>query len=82
MRACEVGSVFIHRKLKQRLAKMDMALLMSGAALQSVAEASFDTVYDARPLKRAIRQEIENLLAFLYNTKAKVSSTITVCFGV
>jgi len=49
--------------LEQRLAKMDMALQMSDAALQKIAEAGFDPVYGARPLKRAIQQEIENPLS-------------------
>jgi ATP-dependent Clp protease ATP-binding subunit ClpB len=49
--------------LEQRLAKMDMALHMSDAALQKIAEAGFDPVYGARPLKRAIQQEIENPLS-------------------
>ena len=49
--------------LEQRLAKMDMILQMSDAALQKIAEAGFDPVYGARPLKRAIQQEIENPLS-------------------
>jgi ATP-dependent Clp protease ATP-binding subunit ClpB len=51
--------------LSQRLAKMDMQLQMSEAALQKIAEAGFDPVYGARPLKRAIQQEIENPLSKL-----------------
>jgi ATP-dependent Clp protease ATP-binding subunit ClpB len=49
--------------LEQRLAKMDMALDVSPAALQKIAEAGFDPVYGARPLKRAIQQQIENPLS-------------------
>ena len=49
--------------LEQRLAKMDMKLEVSDAALQKIAEAGFDPVYGARPLKRAIQQEIENPLS-------------------
>jgi ATP-dependent Clp protease ATP-binding subunit ClpB len=40
-----------------------MALEISDAALQKIAEAGFDPVYGARPLKRAIQQEIENPLS-------------------
>jgi ATP-dependent Clp protease ATP-binding subunit ClpB len=40
-----------------------MGLHMSDAALQKIAEAGFDPVYGARPLKRAIQQEIENPLS-------------------
>jgi ATP-dependent Clp protease ATP-binding subunit ClpB len=49
--------------LEKRLAKSEMSLRVSDAALQKVAEAGFDPVYGARPLKRAIQQEIENPLA-------------------
>ena len=51
------------RVLEQRLAKMDMGLIVSDAALQKIAEAGFDPVYGARPLKRAIQQQIENPLS-------------------
>ena len=49
--------------LEQRLAKMEIKLDVSDAALQKIAEAGFDPVYGARPLKRAIQQEIENPLS-------------------
>jgi ATP-dependent Clp protease ATP-binding subunit ClpB len=51
------------RVLEQRLAKNEIALRLSDAALQKIAEAGFDPVYGARPLKRAIQQQIENPLA-------------------
>ncbi|KRB87597.1 ATP-dependent chaperone ClpB [Noviherbaspirillum sp. Root189] len=51
--------------LEQRLAKMDIHMEVSDAALQKIAEAGFDPVYGARPLKRAIQQEIENPLSKL-----------------
>jgi len=49
--------------LEERLAKMDMQLAMSDEALQKIAEAGYDPVYGARPLKRAIQQQIENPLS-------------------
>ncbi|MFL6573459.1 MAG: AAA family ATPase, partial [Burkholderiales bacterium] len=49
--------------LKSRLAKMDFGLEISDAALAELAKVGFDPVYGARPLKRAIQSEIENLLA-------------------
>ncbi|SFV08528.1 ATP-dependent chaperone ClpB [Pseudoduganella namucuonensis] len=49
--------------LEQRLARMEMALEVTDAALQKIAEAGYDPVYGARPLKRAIQQEIENPLS-------------------
>jgi ATP-dependent Clp protease ATP-binding subunit ClpB len=49
--------------LEDRLAKMDMGLRISDQALQKIADAGFDPVYGARPLKRAIQQQIENPLS-------------------
>jgi len=51
------------RNLEQRLAKMEMQLDIDDEALQKIAEAGFDPVYGARPLKRAIQQQIENPLS-------------------
>ncbi|MBA1444451.1 MAG: ATP-dependent chaperone ClpB [Chromatiales bacterium] len=49
--------------LRQRLADIEMGLEISDAALDRLGEAGFDPVYGARPLKRAIRQQLENPLA-------------------
>jgi ATP-dependent Clp protease ATP-binding subunit ClpB len=51
--------------LEQRLAKMDLALQVSPAALEELAKVGFDPVFGARPLKRAIQQRIENPLSKL-----------------
>ncbi len=51
------------RSLEERLAKMEMTLDLDDEALQKIAEAGFDPVYGARPLKRAIQQQIENPLS-------------------
>jgi ATP-dependent Clp protease ATP-binding subunit ClpB len=51
------------KSLEQRLAKMDIKVDVSDAALKAVAAAGFDPVYGARPLKRAIQQQIENPLS-------------------
>lgn len=53
------------RILEQRLAKMDLSLQVSDAALAELAKVGFDPVYGARPLKRAIQQRIENPLSKL-----------------
>jgi len=45
------------------LAQMEMGLVVSDAALDMIADAGFDPVYGARPLKRAIQTDIENPLA-------------------
>jgi len=49
--------------LKRRLAAVDLELELSEAAIDALGEAGFDPVYGARPLKRAIQQELENPLA-------------------
>lgn len=49
--------------LKTRLQDRDMDLQLSETALDLLGEAGFDPVYGARPLKRAIQQNIENRLA-------------------
>ncbi len=51
------------RGLEKRLAAQDLHLRVSDAALDNIAEAGFDPVYGARPMKRAIQAEIENPLA-------------------
>ena len=53
------------KRLSERLAKMDMVLEVSDAALARVSEAGYDPVFGARPLKRAIQQYIENPVAKL-----------------
>jgi len=49
--------------LKKRLAAQDLRLEVSDAALDVLAQAGFDPIYGARPLKRAIQSEVENPLA-------------------
>jgi ATP-dependent Clp protease ATP-binding subunit ClpB len=51
--------------LTARLAKMDLALDVSDAAVAELAKVGFDPVFGARPLKRAIQQRIENPLSKL-----------------
>lgn len=49
--------------LESRLEKMDLSLQVTDAAMDVIAEAGFDPIYGARPLKRAIQNDIENPLA-------------------
>ena len=49
--------------LRKRLQERDMDLVLDNAARDLIGEAGFDPVYGARPLKRAIQQQIENPLA-------------------
>ncbi len=51
------------QQLVQRLTERDMAFSVSDQALDLLAEAGFDPVYGARPLKRAIQLRLENPLA-------------------
>jgi len=50
-------------RLRERLAARDIQLRLDDAARDKIGEAGFDTVYGARPLKRAIQAQIENPLA-------------------
>jgi ATP-dependent Clp protease ATP-binding subunit ClpB len=49
--------------LQQRLHQQNIKLELSHNALEHLAEAGFDPVYGARPLKRTIQQKLENPLA-------------------
>jgi ATP-dependent Clp protease ATP-binding subunit ClpB len=49
--------------LRKRLLERNIELQLDDAALDLLGEAGFDPVYGARPLKRAIQQQIENPLA-------------------
>jgi len=49
--------------LRKRLMDREIGLQITEAALDRLGEAGFDPVYGARPLKRAIQQQLENPLA-------------------
>ncbi|MFD2178606.1 ATP-dependent chaperone ClpB [Veronia pacifica] len=49
--------------LGQRMAERELSLKVTDEALSFIAQAGFDPVYGARPLKRAIQQSVENPLA-------------------
>mmetsp|Transcript_16441 Transcript_16441/g.24253 ORF Transcript_16441/g.24253 Transcript_16441/m.24253 type:complete len:979 (+) Transcript_16441:193-3129(+) len=51
------------KKLEKRLADRQITMTMTDAALDHVANAGFDPVYGARPLKRAIQRELETTVA-------------------
>ncbi|SPU53790.1 ATP-dependent chaperone ClpB [Bordetella trematum] len=53
------------KRLASRLEQQEMTLEVSDAALAEIARAGFDPVFGARPLKRAIQQQIENPVAKL-----------------
>ncbi|MSQ65130.1 MAG: ATP-dependent chaperone ClpB [Limnohabitans sp.] len=60
----KIAGIQLHA-LGQRLARIDLHLDVSAAALQELAKVGFDPVFGARPLKRAIQQRIENPLSKL-----------------
>lgn len=49
--------------LRRRLAEREIRLEITDAALDRLGKAGFDPVYGARPLKRAIQNQLENPLA-------------------
>ena len=53
------------KHLEKRLAERDLVLTVSDPAMDELAKAGFDPVYGARPLKRAIQQQLENPIAKL-----------------
>jgi ATP-dependent Clp protease ATP-binding subunit ClpB len=50
-------------QLKKRLLDRNLELSLDDSALDRLSEAGYDPVYGARPLKRAIQQQVENPLA-------------------
>ena len=68
--------------LHKRLAERSIGIRFSDAALSKLAEAGYDPVYGARPLKRAIQTLIENPLASLIlNGKFAAGDTVQVEAG-
>ena len=49
--------------LQKRLAQRDIALELTDAAVEAIADAGFDPVYGARPLKRYMQSQLETMLA-------------------
>jgi ATP-dependent Clp protease ATP-binding subunit ClpB len=50
-------------RLEQRLVERKIALKLTDASLDFIADIGFDPVYGARPLKRAIQRELETTIA-------------------
>ncbi|WP_420002246.1 ATP-dependent chaperone ClpB [Acinetobacter sp. LF10] len=50
-------------RLRSRLSERDMGLTVDDSAFDLLIDAGFDPIYGARPLKRAIQQQVENNLA-------------------
>lgn len=74
----KIASIQLER-LRQRLRERDLQLEVSEAAIDHIAAVGYDPVYGARPLKRAIQQELENPIArTLIEGKFIAGDTITV----
>ena len=58
-RIAAIQADYLQRRLRGRGIELELA----DEALERLAEAGFDPVYGARPLKRAIQQQVENPLA-------------------
>ncbi|MCK1888283.1 ATP-dependent chaperone ClpB [Legionella pneumophila] len=68
---------YLHHRLKQQ----NITIEVTSEALSHLAEAGFDPVYGARPLKRTIQQKLENPLAqSLLTGKFKSGDTIIVSY--
>ncbi|UNU73671.1 ATP-dependent chaperone ClpB [Moraxella nasovis] len=57
-----IASIQLDR-LRKRLAEREISLVLSDDAMKQLVEVGYDPVFGARPLKRAIQQEIENPLS-------------------
>jgi ATP-dependent Clp protease ATP-binding subunit ClpB len=51
------------KALEKRLADLGIGLNISSDAMDKIADAGFDPIFGARPLKRAIQNNLENPLA-------------------
>lgn len=57
-----IAKIQIH-SLEQRLNERDIRMQLADTALDKIGAIGFDPIFGARPLKRAIQQELENPLA-------------------
>lgn len=69
------------KSLEKRLADMEIEIRFTDSAVSALADAGFDKVYGARPLRRAIQQKIEDPLSeLILEEKISKNSTCTVDF--
>ena len=68
-------------ELKNRVKdNMQIELNITDQALEKLSEVGFDQTYGARPLRRAIQSQIEDLFAeSILDGKFKNGDTVTVC---
>ncbi|MEM6638693.1 MAG: ATP-dependent chaperone ClpB [Pseudomonadota bacterium] len=66
-------------QLARRLSSRDITITLTDGARDRLADAGYDPVYGARPLKRAIQQELENPLAIkVLDGRVAPGDTVTV----
>ncbi|MBD5082672.1 MAG: ATP-dependent Clp protease ATP-binding subunit [Clostridiales bacterium] len=69
------------KSLEKRLKDMDIDIVFTDEAVSALAEAGFNKVYGARPLRRAIQQKIEDPLSeLILEEKITANSKCTVDF--
>ncbi len=69
------------KSLEKRLADMEIEVVFTEHAVSALADAGFDKVYGARPLRRAIQQKIEDPLSeLILEHKISKNSKCTVDF--
>lgn len=70
------------KTLAKRLSGMDIAVTFTDAAVSAIADAGFDKVYGARPLRRAIQNKIEDRMSeLILEEKIKKGESCTVDFA-
>ncbi len=66
------------QNIKEKVKERDIEIIVTDAAKELIADAGFDPVYGARPLKRAIQEIIEDRLAeLILEGKVKEGSRVT-----
>jgi ATP-dependent Clp protease ATP-binding subunit ClpA len=71
----------LFRDIEKKLVERDISVSLSSEAKAYIAESGFDPVYGARPLKRALYDEVEDRLAELI-LKDKVREGSSVHFSI
>ena len=59
---CEIARNML-QNLQKRVAALGVDVTFTEAAVQAIAKAGYDPIYGARPLRRAIQSEIEDILS-------------------
>ena len=59
---CEIAEKMLSQ-LNKRLNDLDISITFEKSAIEAIADAGFDEVYGARPLRRAIQSKIEDVLS-------------------